>query len=235
MLDFFRKIRADGELDRLKKLYFTQTRRLPEADVQGILEKRITLLPLYKAAFIEAQERTGLDWRLLAALSYQESQWNPLATSPTGVRGIMMLTSDTADRLGVPDRLDVQPRILGGARYLAMMENELPARIPEPDRTWMALAAYNVGMGHLEDARRLAQRLGKNPDSWNDVKEVLPLLSNPAYARYLRLGYARGGEARILAENVRVYYEILKRFERSDFNITTVDDGAVTIAKLSGS
>jgi membrane-bound lytic murein transglycosylase F len=217
--DFFRKIRADGRLAQLRERYFGHDHRIAEADVQGLLIRRTNLLPNLKQAFVRAQEKSGLDWRLLAALAYQESQWNPLATSPTGVRGIMMLTSDTADRMGVPDRLDVQSAILGGARYLNMLKDELPDRITEPDRTWIALAAYNLGMGHLEDARRLAQKLGKNPNSWNDLKDVLPMLAKARYATELRLGIARGGEARLLAENVRIYYNILKRLEPSGFTI----------------
>lgn len=223
LADFFREVRADGRLEQLRERYFGQVHRMAEANVQGILLKRITILPKLRGDFVSAQEQSGLDWRLLAALAYQESQWDPLATSPTGVRGIMMLTSDTADRLGIPDRLDVRASILGGARYLNMLKDELPSRIQEPDRTWIALAAYNMGMGHLEDARRLAQKLGKDPDSWHDLKDILPLLSKPAYAASLRLGFARGGEARMLAENVRIYYAILKRFETSDFSISKDD------------
>jgi membrane-bound lytic murein transglycosylase F len=223
LTDFFQEVRVDGRLNRLRARYFDNAHRLAEVDVQGILNKRATLLPRLKPSFIRAQEISGLDWRLLAALAYQESQWDPLATSSTGVRGIMMLTAETADRLGIPDRLDVQASILGGARYLNMLKDELPDRIPEPDKTWIALAAYNLGMGHLEDARRLAQKLRKNPDSWVDVKDILPMLTKESYAQELRLGFARGGEARMLTENVRVYYEILKRFEPSDFSIG--DDG----------
>ncbi len=228
LADFFREMRADGRLDRLRERYFGHTHRLAEADVQGVLLKRARLLPKLKPAFLRAQEESGLDWRLLAALAYQESQWNPLATSPTGVRGIMMLTAETADRLGIPDRLDSEASILGGARYLNLLKDQLPDRIGEPDRTWIALAAYNLGMGHVEDARRLAQRLGKNPNTWSDLKEVLPMLARQDYAGKLRLGYARGGEARMLAENVRIYYEILKRFETSGF---TVGDGLAEARK----
>lgn len=213
LADYFRDIQASGRLGQLKERYFGHLQRLGEADVQGILTRRTRLLPEFKTHFLEAQEETGLDWRLLAALAYQESQWNPLATSPTGVRGMMMLTSETADRLGVSNRLDARESILGGARYLVMLRDTLPDRIPEPDRTWMAMAAYNIGQGHFEDARRLAQRLGKNPDAWRDVKQVLPLLAKSSHASSLRFGYARGGEATILAENVRIYYDILKRFE----------------------
>lgn len=221
--DFFRGVRKDGWLDRLRERYFGHLRRLDEADVQGVLTKRTRQLPALKPHFYEAQEETGQDWRLLAALAYQESQWNALATSPTGVRGIMMLTSDTADRMGVADRLDPRESILAGARYLAMLKEQLPARIPEPDRTWMALAAYNIGMGHLEDARRLTQKLDKDPDAWRDVKDVLPLLAKSGYASSLRLGFARGGEARILTENVRIYYDIIKRFETGRPGLGAVD------------
>ncbi|WP_165873414.1 membrane-bound lytic murein transglycosylase MltF [Parasulfuritortus cantonensis] len=211
--DFFVSIRHDGWLDRLKERYFGHLKRLDEADVEGILSRRGQLLPSLREHFERAQGATGLDWRLLAALAYQESQWNAMATSPTGVRGIMMLTNETADRMGVGNRLNADESILAGARYLAMLKDQLPDRIPDPDRTWMAMAAYNIGMGHLEDARRLAQRLDKDPDAWRDVKDVLPLLAKSTYTNRLRLGYARGGEARILTENVRIYYDILKRFE----------------------
>ena len=211
--DFFAEVEHTGVMKSLRDRYFGHVSRLDPADAIGILEKRIKLLPPLKKHFFRAQNETGIDWRLLAALAYQESQWDKYAVSPTGVRGIMMLTGDTADRLGVSDRLDPEESILGGARYVVMLKDELSEHIPEPDRTWMALAAYNQGMGHLEDARRLAQRLGKSPDLWSDVKEVLPLISRSKYLRHLRYGFARGGEATILAENVRIYYDILSRYE----------------------
>lgn len=213
MQAFFKEIEASGELEDLRERYFGHVQRLSEADVRGVLEKRTTLLPRLRPHFQRAQEITGLDWRLLAALAYQESQWDAHAISPTGVRGIMMLTEQTADHLGVKNRLDVEESILGGARYVVMLKDSLSPAIAEPDRVWLALAAYNIGLGHLEDARRLAERLGKNPDSWRDVKEILPLIAKTKYARTLRHGFARGGEARALAENVRIYYDILARYE----------------------
>lgn len=213
MQDFFKEMEASGALEDLRERYFGHVRRLTEADVLGILQKRTTLLPKLRSYFQRAQEVTGLDWRFLAALAYQESQWNANAVSPTGVRGIMMLTEQTADHLGVKNRLDVEESIMGGARYVVMLKDALPLSIPEHDRVWLALAAYNIGMGHLEDARRLTERLGKNPDNWRDVKEVLPLIAKAKYAKTLRHGYARGGEARALAENVRIYYDILVRYE----------------------
>ena len=211
---FFKTLAQSGELARLKERYFGHVTRLQEADVLDILGKRGDLLGGLRRFFHEAQVLTGLDWRLLAAIAYQESQWNAHAVSPTGVRGIMMLTEDTADHLGVKDRLDPRESILGGARYVALLRDGLPPEVAEPDRTWLALAAYNIGRGHLDDARRLARRLGKNPDDWRDMKQVLPLLSRAEHSRALQYGYARGGEARAFAENVRIYYDILLKYEK---------------------
>jgi membrane-bound lytic murein transglycosylase F len=210
---FVEQARADGTLKRIYERYFGHVRRLDSSDILGVLQRHPQRLPQLRAHFQEAQTLTGIDWRLLAAIGYQESQWDAFATSPTGVRGLMMLTTRTADRMGVTDRLDARQSIVGGARYLALLKDALPARIPEPDRTWLALAAYNQGHGHLEDARRIAQARGGNPDSWADVKDALPFLSRGTYARVTRYGYARGVEALHFAENVRNYYDILRRLE----------------------
>lgn len=211
--EFFARIQRDGTLKRLLDRYYGHVERLETADVIGFLARMNTVLPKYRALFQRAQEETGIDWRLLAAVGYQESKWDPLATSPTNVRGLMMLTEDTADRMGVTDRLDPWQSIRGGSRYLQMLRDSLPERIPEPDRTWMALAAYNVGVGHLEDARVLAARQGLNPDSWVDLKKTLPLLAKPQHYETVRHGFARGGEAVILTENIRTYYDILLRYQ----------------------
>ncbi len=213
--EFFARINANGTLRILLDRYYGHIQRLTQADVSAFLERRQSVLPQYRAIFEEAQELTGIDWRLLAALGFQESHWNPLATSPTGVRGLMMLTSETADRLGVSDRLDPRQNIIAGARYLKILKDTLPERIAEPDRTWLTLASYNVGYGHLEDARILTQRHGLNPDSWVDVKKTLPLLTRSDFYTTVKRGFARGGEAVILTENIRNYFDILVRFEES--------------------
>lgn len=210
---FVEQARQDGTIKRIHERYFGHVQRLSAQDILGFLQRRPQRLRDLRTHFHEAQTLTGIDWRLLAAIGYQESQWNASATSPTGVRGLMMLTSETADRLGVNNRLDARQSILGGARYLALLKDALPARIPEPDRTWLALAAYNQGMGHLEDARRIAQVRGGDPDSWLDVKEALPHLSRNTYAAAMKYGYARGFEALSFAENIRNYYDMLVRLE----------------------
>ncbi len=213
--DFFVRINGSGALRVLLDRYYGHIERLDQGDVVAFLQRRTTVLPQYRNDFEDAQDLTGIDWRLLAALGFQESHWNPLATSPTGVRGLMMLTSETADRMNVSDRLDPRQNIIAGARYLRMLKDTLPDRIPEPDRTWMALASYNVGYGHLEDARILTQRRGLNPDSWIDVRKTLPLLARSDYYTTVKRGFARGGEAVILTENIRNYYDILVRYEDS--------------------
>ena len=167
------------------------------------------MLAQYRDFFIEAASETGMDWRLLAAIGYQESHWKPDAVSPTGVRGIMMLTKAAARDLDIKDRNDPEQSIRGGARYLANMQQRIPERIPEPDRTWLALAAYNIGLGHLEDARILTQKNKGDFDRWVDVKENLPLLSKKKWFQQTRYGYARGREPVRYVDNIRTYYDIL--------------------------
>jgi membrane-bound lytic murein transglycosylase F len=116
--------------------------------------------------------------------------------------------------MGISDRLDARQSILGGAKYLILLKDTLPDRIAEPDRTWLALAAYNQGIGHLEDARRIAHAKGMNPDSWADVKQTLPLLARGGFEKFTKYGYARGGEAVIFVESIRSYYDILLRLEK---------------------
>ncbi|MBS4099608.1 MAG: membrane-bound lytic murein transglycosylase MltF [Sulfuricella sp.] len=211
---FFERITQDGTLRRLLDRYYGHLERLEGEDIDSFLDKMNSDLPEYRKLFQRAQELTDIDWRLLAALGYQESHWDPLATSPTGVRGLMMLTADTADQLGVSNRLDPRQNIPAGARYLQNLKDTLPGRIGEPDRTWIALAAYNTGQGHVEDARVLAQQMKLDPDSWTDLKKSLPLLTKPAYYKNVKHGYARGGEAVIFTESTRTYYDILVKFEK---------------------
>ena len=212
LASFFERIRGDATLSRLLDRYYGHLQRLTEADLAHFAARVRTVLPQYRRFFHEAQDVTGLDWRLIAALGFQESHWDPKAVSHTGVRGLMMMQDDTAAKMGVRNLLDPRENILGGARYLAMLR-DLLARAPEPDRTWIALAAYNIGFGHLEDARTLARERKLDPNLWVHLKDVLPLLMRPEVAARTRFGIARGGEAVILTENVRQYFDILRRIE----------------------
>ena len=209
--DFLARMRRDGTLARLAERYFAPRGEIARLDAGVFMERMRTSLPVWKPMFVAAQEATGIDWRLLAAVAYQESQWDPGATSETGVRGFMQLTEDTARHLGVSDRLDPRQSVLAAARYLRDLKEKLPKRIVEPDRTWFALAAFNIGQGHLEDARVQAQRDRLDPDRWRDVRKALPLLALPEYYEKARLGYARGGMPVAFVDRVRAYYDILLR------------------------
>ncbi len=206
---FFKLIMQDGTLEQVIERYFGHIETFDYVGTrryQAHVEQR---LPQYLDLFTEAADGIGTDWRLLAAIGYQESHWDPGAVSPTGVRGLMMLTRDAAKDLGIENRIDPAQSIRGGAEYLARMAKRLPEHIPEPDRTWMALAAYNVGLGHLEDARKLTIKNKGDPDRWVDVKKNLPLLSKKKWFQQTRYGYARGREPVRYVENIRTYYDIL--------------------------
>ena len=208
---FVDRAQRDGTLAKLEDRYFGHVRRLKQADIVAFLGKIETVLPKLRKHFLAAQAITGLDWRLIAAIAYHEPQWDPEATSPTGVRGIMMLTAETADRLGVGNRLDVRESILGGARYINILKDLQANDVAEPDRTCLALASYNIGPGHFNAARTLARQIGANPTAWYEMKRVLPLLAQPKYYERLKSGRARGGEAVLLVENIRSYHDILVR------------------------
>ena len=206
---FMRQFEASGRLESLHEAFYSKQDRMERVGMIPFLRQVRERLPDLLPLFQEVAERHDMDWRLLAAIGYQESHWNPLASSYTGVRGIMMLTRSTARQMGLTDRLDPRQSIEGGARYFLNLHGRIPARIDEPDRTWMALAAYNMGMGHLEDARVLTQRQGGDPDSWEDVNQRLDLLSQEKHYRTLRYGYARGFEAKQYVKNIQSYYETL--------------------------
>ena len=167
-------------------------------------------LPHYRTWFEQAAAQYGVDWRLLAAIGFQESRWDPEASSPNGAIGVMMLTSNTAQAMGIRNRTDARESIFAGARYLAEVRSMVPTHIPEPDRTWFTVAAYNVGFGHLEDARIIAQTLGKNPDSWADVSKELPKLAEPRWFMRAKCGYAQGWQPVEYVEHVRQFMQLLE-------------------------
>jgi peptidoglycan lytic transglycosylase F len=206
----FSRLTENGEMARLRKQFFEQTKGVTRMGSHTFSRNVRKKLPQYRELIQQVAQEYQMDWELLAAISYQESHWNPLATSATGVRGMMMLTLPTARELGVENRLDPLQSLRGGARYLKNIKRRLPQDIYEPDLTWFAMAAYNVGMGHLEDARVITQRQGGDPHLWADVKERLPLLQKSKYYQNTRYGYARGSEPVTYVKNIRHYYSILQ-------------------------
>lgn len=211
--DFFEGIKHGGELERLLDKHQLHATQLSYADKLTFLESADTELPKYRDLFRRAAALYELNWKLLAAIAYQESHWDPGAVSPTGVKGMMMLTRDTAEHYGVEDRADAYASITGGARHFLAMKKKVPADVPEPDRTWLALVAYNSGYGHAADAMELVVRQGGNPASWPHLKKALRLLQRPRWYRDARHGKPRGGDTLLYVRNIRNYRRLLDRLE----------------------
>ncbi|MDH2895006.1 MULTISPECIES: membrane-bound lytic murein transglycosylase MltF [Rahnella] len=203
MLDFFSQISEDGTLEKLEEKYLGHVGDFDYVDTRTFLNAIDTTLPDLQPLFEKYAQ--NIDWRLLAAIAYQESHWDPLAKSPTGVRGVMMLTRATAGGLNVDDRTDAEQSIRGGAQYLSHLMDKMPGSIPQDERIWFALAAYNMGYGHMLDARKLTAQQKGNPDSWADVKQRLPMLNQKRFLSRTTYGYARGTQAYNYVENIRRY------------------------------
>ena len=208
---WFKKIDENGELENFKKRYYTDSHNFDYVDTKVFIRRIKTRLPTYRYLFEKYGLKYDIPWTLLAAKAYQESHWNPEATSVTGVRGIMMLTNTTAQQLGIEDRLNPEESIRGGAKYLRQLLDRVPDSYPEADRRNVAMAAYNIGMGHIYDARKLARLLNKDPDRWATLKEVLPLLKQKKFYEKLDYGYARGREPVIYVDRINNYRNILEK------------------------
>jgi len=232
MVEFFGKVHHDGTLLVLDDKYYGHVEKFNYVDTRMFIKAVDKTLPKFKPLF----EKYGqdVDWRLLAAISYQESHWDPKARSYTGVRGLMMLTLPTAKQMGIKSRLDPEQSIRGGAKYFKKLFARMPERIPDPDRLWFALASYNIGFGHLNDARIITQRQGGDPDRWVEVKDRLPLLRQKKFYKTTKYGYARGDEAVQYVENIRRYYDTLTwlddkrkieqlKFEKNPENLDAVE------------
>lgn len=206
---FFERIKKDKTLAQLIEKHYSHADTLNYVDNCTFRQHRKSRLPLYQKHFAAAAKQYQIDWRLLAAIGYQESHWQDNAISPTGVEGIMMLTNDTAELLKIKNRKDPIQSIEGGARYFQQRIKLLDDTIHEPDRTWLALASYNVGMGHIYDAQLLTKQQGGDPNKWLDVKQRLPLLADEKWHSKTKYGFARGNEPVQYVENIRGYYDLL--------------------------
>jgi membrane-bound lytic murein transglycosylase F len=207
---FFHDLQASGALARLVQQASGDTRRFAYEESREFQTHVGDRLPAYRSWFEQAAAQSGTDWRLLAAIGYQESKWEARAESGDGALGVMMLTADTAHAMGIKDRSNPQQSIFAGARYLAQVRAMIPSRIPEPDRTWLTIAAYNVGFGHLEDARILTQADGQDPDSWSEVRDHLPLLAQERWYTRVKRGYARGWEPVQFVDRIQRFLTLLE-------------------------
>lgn len=214
---YLQQLKESGRLAEITESFYGHVGHIDYSGALVFTKRLRTRLPKWKDHLLQAAEDFQLDWQLLAAIGYQESHWDPEAVSPTGVRGFMMLTRNTAKEMGVENRSNPIESIKGGAKYFRTMYDRLSAEITEPDRTWFALAAYNIGFFHLEDARKITQDQGGNPNTWADVRDRLPLLTKRQHYKNTRYGYARGHEAVSYVNNIRNFYNVIawKEQERS--------------------
>lgn len=207
---YLAKVKSNGDLAKISSHFFEHYIEVNSDDALMFSQRFEKRFPRWADTIKAAADQYNLDWQLVAAVGYQESQWIPNAQSPTGVRGFMMLTPDTARELGVKNLEDPKQSIYGGAKYLRYLLDNVPKSIEnEEERLHMALAAYNQGMGHLEDARKLTRRLKGDPNSWADVSKVFPLLAKQEYHSKATYGYSRGWEPVIFVRNVLNYQKIL--------------------------
>lgn len=167
---FICQSKQNGAIKQLASFY---NRNIVKEDDWDIIQRDLTKrMPIYKASFIKTAEQYDLDWHLLAAIGYQESYLKPDSISPTGVRGIMMLTANTARAMGVSNRTDPMQSIQGGAKYYDQMLTRY-SDIPYPDRNWYALVAYNMGPGAVAGIQKRLEKQGKNPNDWMSLYEYL--------------------------------------------------------------
>lgn len=213
---YLNTIHKDGTLAQINGRFFEQMEPVNSDDAMMFSYRIGNRLKDWEEGLKTAANAYDVDWHLLAAISYQESHWDPKAESPTGVRGFMMLTHDTAKELGVSNREDPIQSIHGGAKYIKNLHERLPQRIQGEDRLYMALAAYNTGLGHLEDARVLTERMGGNPNLWADVSKHFPLLTKHQYFSIAKHGYVRGFEPVTYVQNVINYQKILTQYKKHE-------------------
>lgn len=209
MMSWFQQASRNDDIMRVMDRYQTYVDTLDNSDLRRFRQNIFDLLPQFRQFFADAAEDYDLPWQLIASVAYQESHWNPEAVSFTGVRGMMQLTTETALHLGITDRMDPEQSIQGGTKYLRYLFDKTPAFVNSKDRLALTLAAYNIGYGHLRDAQKLAEKMGRNPYSWRHLRKILPLLEEPRYAEQLEFGLARGQETVDFVERVKSFYNYM--------------------------
>ncbi len=208
---FLREIKENGQFEKIYERYYADVENFDYVDLKKFHKRILTRLPKYRGMIQAEAARYDLDWRLITALIYQESHFNPRARSHTGVRGLMQLTLPTAKEMGVKNRIDPGQSIQGGIKYFNKLFKRLDDVPNRWDRLLFTVAAYNIGYGHLRDAQSIARQKGLDPQKWDQLKQVLPLLHQRVYYKKTRYGYARGREAVQYVSRIITYYDILKQ------------------------
>lgn len=207
---FFDKINSNGKFAEIYNKYYADIDNFDYVDLRTYHRRLITRLPLYSPIIQKAAKKHDFDWRLIASQIYQESHFDPEATSYAGAYGLMQLSHSTAESLGVEDILDPEQNINAGVQHLRNLYNHFN-KTDGLDRLFIALAAYNVGQGHTLDARNLARQMNLDPDKWSSLEKTLPLLRYRKYYKKAKYGYCRGKEPIKYVKQIMIYYDILKQ------------------------
>jgi membrane-bound lytic murein transglycosylase F len=205
------RILGSTDYNILKKAYFDERRKVPtEYVVDSADDARISK---FDALIQQRSAQYGLDWRLMAAQAYQESRFDPEAKSWVGAQGLFQVMPATGREMGFSKLHDPDEGVHAGVRYMSWLIEQFDKDIPFKHRMRFALAAYNAGKGHVDDARRLAAELGLDPDKWfGHTEKAMLLLQEPKYSKRARYGYVRGEEP------VKYVSEIQSRYD----NYTTI-------------
>jgi membrane-bound lytic murein transglycosylase F len=207
---FFKTIRENGKFDEIYDKYYGDTEDVDYVDLATFHRRIKTRLSRYSPFIKAAAKKHGFDWRLIAAQIYQESHLNPWAKSISGAKGLMQLLPGTARSLDIKDVYNPVDNINAGVKHLKNLYDYFDSASGN-DRLLIALASYNVGQGHVGDARRLAEKMNLDPNSWESIEKTLPLLSYRKYYKDSRYGYCRGTEPVVYIKQILIYYDILKR------------------------
>lgn len=207
---FFDAIRENGGFGRVYEKYYSNVHIFDYLDLKKFHRVAETHLPDYEPVIKREAGKHGFDWRMIAAVVYQESHFNPRARSFTGVRGLMQVTQRTAREMGISDRSDPEQSVQAGVQYLSKLYGRFREIENPRTRLLFALASYNVGYGHVRDAQAIARKKGWDPRSWSAMEKALPLLRLQRYYRETKYGYARGTEPVRYVERILTYFDILK-------------------------
>jgi membrane-bound lytic murein transglycosylase F len=200
----------NGILRNIIDKYYENAQNFDIYELKKFHQRIKTRLPKYLDVIVKESKKYDFDWRLVAAIVYQESHFDPNAKSFTNVRGLMQVTHATAREMGITNRLNPEQSIIAGIKYLDKMYQKFGHIEDDYQRMLFSLASYNIGYGHVQDALKIAVKKGLNPESWQALKTCLPLLAQAKYFKRTKHGYARGQEPVRYIERILTYFDILK-------------------------
>jgi membrane-bound lytic murein transglycosylase F len=207
---FFNEVKKNGKFDSIYNKYYGDTEDFDYVDLKAFHRRVKSRLSRYSPFIKAAAKKHGFDWRLIAAQIYQESHLNPWAKSQAGARGLMQILPSTGKSLGIHDLFDPVQNINAGVQHLRNLFEHFN-KANGQDRLLISMAAYNIGQGHIQDARKLARKKGLDPNKWESLSKTLPLLQYKKYYKHAKYGFCRGTEPVRYIKQIMIYFNVLKR------------------------